>query len=68
MSDFSTVKVLRYTVLFTMLHSDKKVKITLLCILENWRILKLTDCGASTLVECLKKEEIKFKNEQKAFR
>ena len=50
--------------LFTMLHSDKKVKNNINTFLENWRILKLTDCGASTLEECLKKEEIKFNKDK----
>ena len=48
-------------VLFTMLHSDKKVKNNINAFLKNWRILKLTDCDASTLVKCLKDEEAKIK-------
>ena len=53
-----------YKLLFTMLHSDKKIKNNINKFLENWRILKLADCDASTLEECLKKEENKFKNKQ----
>ena len=47
--------------LFKMLHSDQKVKSNINSFLENWRILKLTGCDASTLVKCLKKEEARFK-------
>ena len=47
--------------LFTMLRSDQKVKSNINSFLENWRILKLTGCDASTLVKCLKKEEEKYK-------
>ena len=46
--------------LFTMLHSDEKVKTNINSFLENWRILKLTGCDASTLVKCLKNEEAEF--------
>ena len=51
-------------ILFTRLNSDKKVKNNINSFLENWRILKLTGCDASTLVKCLKNEAIKFINDK----
>ena len=60
--DIGMIKESKITcnLLFTMLHSDQKVKNNINSFLENWRVLKLTGCDASTLVKCLKNEETKF--------